>query len=401
MEKPKSPRVYGFEPPPLSPVEICTRSFEREVEALQTRIGYRFKNRNILIQALTSPSFKELAKNKCSDNTELEFDGDRILAHHVTELYNESLRSGQEKFITFINSNVFLSSRALEIALNQCVRFELERSHRQGNEAQIRLTSNALEAVIAAIWHDGGDNACTEFIEQWIFKNDRALDAIKQMGMDDRDSIIAGYHTLVRGKSELKVMNTTAWVSSRGKPISAFYSGQALFASMRTAAIESLKNNSWLLYDYDGRGSMYMPSASAFPYPPFVTEWSLQTNDVTATAIRDQSLAVESENAASELPQLIQERERVVYHAEDSWPEVELPSLLPQSTAERGPYIDKLRISLSDAAITIRSQPSRKSGMRDYALYINSSFSMVVKEQRTLNDAANQMIRSFFFRTSE
>jgi hypothetical protein len=79
---------------------------------------------------------------------------------------------------------------------------------------------------------------------------------------------------------------------------------------------------------------------------------------------------------------------------EETWQQVVLPEILPLSAYNKGLYIDKLRLlpELAGKALEIRSD-STKKGTR-FALFVDGKKMYVSEPCRTLNDAANQMIRT-------
>ena len=67
----------------------------RKARTLETRIGYRFKDRTLLDRALTHSSARTV-KTATSDNERLEFLGDRVLGLAVAEQLNDAFPDASE-----------------------------------------------------------------------------------------------------------------------------------------------------------------------------------------------------------------------------------------------------------------------------------------------------------------
>ena len=137
-------------------------SFER----LQQRIGYTFGDRGILLQALTHTSFgHEYLQDKSialRDNERLEFLGDAILDVVVSDILLESFPSANEGNLSKMRAAVVnektLAELAKTINLQDCVRLGKGEAQTGGN-LKPSIISSAFEALIAAIYLDGGFNA--------------------------------------------------------------------------------------------------------------------------------------------------------------------------------------------------------------------------------------------------
>lgn len=148
------------------------RSFEHEhirpdqlrrLEECERRIGYEFRDPNYLLQALTHSSIKTIDK-PC--NERMEFLGDSVLGLVMTEfLFNfyEDLTEGD---LTQIKSVVVSTSTLAE----ESVRLELDYAFQVGKGVTSKkklpdsLLANVFEAVVCAIYLDGGLKPAREFI---------------------------------------------------------------------------------------------------------------------------------------------------------------------------------------------------------------------------------------------
>src|SRR5687768_8885372 len=136
------------------------------LERLQKRIGYTFGDRNVLLQSLTHKSFghehlqdKPIAQR---DNERLEFLGDAILDVIVSDLLLENFPHANEgqlsKMRAAIVNEKTLAELARSIQLQESIRLGKGESQTGGQEKP-SILSSTLEALIAAIYLDGGFNA--------------------------------------------------------------------------------------------------------------------------------------------------------------------------------------------------------------------------------------------------
>ena len=141
-----------------------------EFEDLQTRIGYRFRDRGLLEHALTHKSrAAEDASGGVADNESLEFLGDAVLGLVVADVlfhqfptYNEGQKS---KVKAAVVSTQTLARQAEEIQLG--VHLILGRGEEKtGGRFKQALLADAYEALIAAIYLDGGLEAASAFLRR-------------------------------------------------------------------------------------------------------------------------------------------------------------------------------------------------------------------------------------------
>src|SRR3954463_12399692 len=136
------------------------------VERLQQQIGYTFGDRGILLQSLTHTSHgHEFLQDKpfaLRDNERLEFLGDAILDVVVSDILLESFPNANEGQLSKMRAAVVnektLAQLAKSINLQDCVRLGKGEAQTGGNE-KASILSSTFEALIAAIYLDGGFNA--------------------------------------------------------------------------------------------------------------------------------------------------------------------------------------------------------------------------------------------------
>jgi ribonuclease III len=145
-------------------------------EALEERLGYRFRDRELLVRALThrsrlSERGSPLPEN--SDNEQLEFLGDSVLGFIVSEslvLRHAGAREGQlSQWKAQLVSSAHLYQCALTLDLGKYLRLG-KGEERNGGRERKTVLANALEAVIAAIHVDGGIDAARRFTVEHILR---------------------------------------------------------------------------------------------------------------------------------------------------------------------------------------------------------------------------------------
>lgn len=146
-----------------------------EYKKLQNIIGYRFREEILLKQALTHSSYanqKKYAKNEC--NERLEFLGDAVLELVSTEYLYNSNATTQEGEMTRARAGL-----VCEPALSYCARqFHLPEfimlgrgEENTGGRKRDSIISDALEALIGAIYLDGGFESARKFIYKYVLNN--------------------------------------------------------------------------------------------------------------------------------------------------------------------------------------------------------------------------------------
>jgi ribonuclease-3 len=132
-----------------------------ESEALEVELGYRFRNRELLRRALThkSRAHEEGWPEVVSENEQLEFLGDSILGFVASEWLVSRYPEWPEGRLSMLKAHLVSAAHLHAIAqtLNLGNYLILGRGEEvSGGRAKRGLLANALEAVIAATYLDGG-----------------------------------------------------------------------------------------------------------------------------------------------------------------------------------------------------------------------------------------------------
>jgi ribonuclease-3 len=143
-------------------------------ETLESRLGYEFRDRELLERALTHRSWLEGRAHieaAQQDNEQLEFLGDAVLGFVISEalvLRHADATEGQlSRWKAHLVSAAHLHRCALLLGLGEFLLLG-KGEDRNGGRERRSLLADALEAVIAALFLDGGMESVRGFIEDNI-----------------------------------------------------------------------------------------------------------------------------------------------------------------------------------------------------------------------------------------
>lgn len=153
---------------------------------LMEKIGYKFKNEEYLIEALTHRSYSnEHGKNKCFDNEKLEFLGDAVLNLITTEYiynYGEEKTEGElAKLKSKIISEPVFSSIASDLNLGEYL--YLSNGERiSGGRNRKSILGDAFEALIGAIFKDSDYYTVKKIALKYLLNKIENLENIEGTG---------------------------------------------------------------------------------------------------------------------------------------------------------------------------------------------------------------------------
>jgi ribonuclease III len=144
--------------------------FGAELEPLERRIGYRFRDRGLLEHALTHRSrVHEDASGGVFDNESMEFLGDSVLGFAIADMlfrqfpqHNEGQKS---KLKASIVSAVSLAHLAEQLGLGEFLILG-RGEEKTGGRRKHAIIADCFEALIASIYLDGGIGPAQEFIRR-------------------------------------------------------------------------------------------------------------------------------------------------------------------------------------------------------------------------------------------
>lgn len=142
---------------------------------LEERIGYRFHNQQLLKQALTHTSFtNEQRINKLKHYERLEFLGDAVLelvsSHFLYHEHPEMSEGELTKLRASLVCEPSLAYCARDLELGQFILLGKGEEHTGGRKRE-SITSDVMEALIGALYLDGGMEPAREFILKFILSD--------------------------------------------------------------------------------------------------------------------------------------------------------------------------------------------------------------------------------------
>lgn len=146
-----------------------------DIKKFQEVIGYHFHDEKLLRQALTHSSFaNEKHLKKHSDNERLEFLGDAVLEIISSEFLYKEYPDKPEGELTKLRASIVceptLALCTKDIALGEYLLLG-KGEDQTGGRGRKSILSDALEAVIGAIYLDGGFANAKEFIHRFILND--------------------------------------------------------------------------------------------------------------------------------------------------------------------------------------------------------------------------------------
>jgi ribonuclease-3 len=144
-------------------------------ELFSKQIGIKFKNLNLLTEALTHRSYiNENPKWQLPHNERLEFLGDAVLELIISDLLFKKFPDAAEGQMTLLRAALVNYQKLAEIArkINLKKFILMSRGEtKDSSKAQEVILANAMEAVIGAIYLDQGFKISKEFIKNLIFSH--------------------------------------------------------------------------------------------------------------------------------------------------------------------------------------------------------------------------------------
>ncbi len=172
-------------------------------EELEKAIGYSFRDRSYLKQALIHKSYTNESGSKHPNidcNERLEFLGDSVLSLVVSSYLYEKYPQLPEGDLSRIRSCTVseepLAGFALQIELGEYLK--LGKGEKKSNgRSKPSITSSAFEALIAAIYLDGGLDPARSFILRFAISHIETIEhiidsktALQQVVQQDSDAVL-------------------------------------------------------------------------------------------------------------------------------------------------------------------------------------------------------------------
>ena len=226
------------------------------LRSLEKNLGYKFKSQNKLVQALTHSSYKNEflhGPNKGTrldrmDNERMEFFGDAILSFVISKKLFKQYPNEDEgvlsKYRSLLVSRKSLFMIAKKLKLHHYLRLGKSESQIKLKD-KAKMMADSLEAIIAAIYFDGGMKAIETFIEKQ-FKSYLEVKKLKRTDSSEnyksilQETTQKEHHVLPRYKTQVKNDEFHATVYFRNKAIGSA-SGRSKREAEKKAAKEALR----------------------------------------------------------------------------------------------------------------------------------------------------------------
>lgn len=185
---------------------------------LETIIGYKFKNPELLEIALTHTSYANESRTPVKHNERLEFLGDSVLqivsADYLFHAYADRPEGDLTRIRASLVSESALFQFAQEIDLGEYLRLG-RGEERCGGRTRPSVVSDAFEALIAALYLDGGMDVARSFILPFITEGKTAEEDYKtqlqEVVQQDPSAVLRYEVTGESGPDHAKKFTVCVW----------------------------------------------------------------------------------------------------------------------------------------------------------------------------------------------
>lgn len=144
------------------------------MNSLESRLGYKFKNTELLENALIHSSYANEVRGNTHSNERLEFLGDSVLSIIVSEHIYKRFPNMPEGELTRMRASLVceksLCEFSRELGIGQYLKLGKGEDKNGGRERD-SILADAFEAVLAAIYLDGGMNAAKTHIMNTVLRD--------------------------------------------------------------------------------------------------------------------------------------------------------------------------------------------------------------------------------------
>ncbi|MBW1723192.1 MAG: ribonuclease III [Deltaproteobacteria bacterium] len=167
----------------------------KDFHDLMDRLGYRFKNPNLLAEAFRHSSFvNEIGEEDVRDNERLEFLGDAVLDLAISDILMELFDSAREgdlsKYRASVVNEKTLSLVAKELGLGDFLLLG-KGEELTGGRRKPSILADTVEALLGAVYLDGGFEASKEIIRRFFTPHLEKI--VSREGLNDFKSLLQEY----------------------------------------------------------------------------------------------------------------------------------------------------------------------------------------------------------------
>ncbi len=141
------------------------RAFDESHREFERALGYRFGKSEVLVTALTHPS---AASGPDNHYERLEFLGDAVLDLAIADLLMRRFPTAKEGVLSKLRASIVngrtLATKAQEIGVDRALRLG-KGEEKSGGRGKVSILAAALEAVVGAVYLDGGLKPAKEVVE--------------------------------------------------------------------------------------------------------------------------------------------------------------------------------------------------------------------------------------------
>jgi ribonuclease-3 len=185
---------------------------ENPVHNLEDLIGYRFQNPQHLLEALTHSSYARETAGSCRDNEQLEFLGDAVLNFLVSVALVNAFPEWEEGQLTRARARLVaaahLSTVGSRLELGTYLRLG-RGEEKTGGRNKSALFVNALEALVAALFRDGGLEAARGFVADFILPADLVASGEELFSVDYKSALQEYLQSFRKSPAEYQVVEET------------------------------------------------------------------------------------------------------------------------------------------------------------------------------------------------
>lgn len=145
----------------------------KDVKDLAKKLGVKFKKTDFLLNAVTHRSYLNEHPNfAVGHNERLEFLGDAVIELSVTEYLYENYPNPEGDLTNWraslVNANI-LGELAQDLGIGEYMLLSKGESKDKQSKARLYILANAFEAVVGAIYLDGGMKEADKFLKKNLF----------------------------------------------------------------------------------------------------------------------------------------------------------------------------------------------------------------------------------------
>lgn len=137
---------------------------------LESRLGYRFQNQSLLVEALTHPSFLQDNEQVGPHNQRLEFLGDSVLQFILTDALYREYPGEREGVLSrrraVLSKGGFLTQMARDLGLDASLRLSKSEED-SGGRQRASILEDAFEALVGAVYLDSNLATTQRLVLGW------------------------------------------------------------------------------------------------------------------------------------------------------------------------------------------------------------------------------------------